>query len=172
MGLIAAGFVAGALVAVSDPDAIRLSWFLPSLGVGVVGVVLVHLGLRRHAQDRSRIEANFQRLDSSLADITKNLRELDAEKDTHDVYALPGKIDELFAEDIDRFVEARESIAHVWGNQAYADIMSHFAAGERYLNRVWSTAADGYIDEAHAYVGRSLEQFDAALKRLEALRSG
>jgi hypothetical protein len=40
------------------------------------------------------------------------------------------------------------------------------------LNRVWSTAADGYIDEAHTYVGRSLEQFDAALKRLEALRSG
>ena len=45
--------------------------------------------------------------------------------------------------------------------------MSKFAAGERYLNRVWSTAADGYIDEAHASLSRSRQQFDEALVAFE-----
>ena len=55
--------------------------------------------------------------------------------------------------------------------RAYADVMSHFAAAERYLNRVWSCAADGYIDEAHTYIGRARVQFLEALQRFEELRS-
>lgn len=69
------------------------------------------------------------------------------------------------------FVEARESIAHACGMQAYAEIMSHFAAGERYLNRVWSCAADGYIDEAHTFVSRSYRQFEEARAKLRALQA-
>ena len=36
---------------------------------------------------------------------------------------------------------------HVFGMQNYADVMSNFAAGERYINRVWSASTDGYVDE-------------------------
>jgi hypothetical protein len=49
--------------------------------------------------------------------------------------------------------------------------MSHFAAGERYLNRVWSASADGYVDEVNAYMVKAEEQFSEAfdqLKKLEA----
>ena len=46
-----------------------------------------------------------------------------------------------------------------------------FAAAERYLNRVWSASTDGYIDEAHTYLGRSREQFDEARKILDRLVS-
>ncbi len=62
------------------------------------------------------------------------------------------RIDELFPGDLNTFVEARETIPHVYGLQAYADVMSHFAAGERYLNRVWSASADGYVDEVRTYL--------------------
>jgi hypothetical protein len=48
--------------------------------------------------------------------------------------------------------------------------MSHYAAGERYLNRVWSAAADGYIDESHTYIGRAQTQFEEANERLKALQ--
>ena len=53
-----------------------------------------------------------------------------------------------------------ESIAIAFGLPLYASVMSHFAAGERYLNRVWSCSVDGYIDEAHAYISRAREQFE------------
>ena len=62
------------------------------------------------------------------------------------------RIDELFPGDLNKFVEARETIPHVYRLQAYADVMSHFAAGERYLNRVWSASADGYVDEVRTYL--------------------
>lgn len=168
--LVAVGFLGGALFAVLDPATVPLAWFVPSVVLGAVGVGLVRFAGHREAHDTSRVEANFKALDVSLGRIAGNVAKLDDEKADMDVYALPERIDELFLEDIAAFVEARESIAHVWGSQAYADVMSPFAAAERYLNRVWSTAADGYVDEAHEYLGRSRAQFADALARLEALR--
>ena len=48
---------------------------------------------------------------------------------------------------------------HVFGMQNYADVMSHFAAGERYINRVWSASTDGYVDEVRTYLERARDQF-------------
>lgn len=167
--LIILGFLAGALIAVLDPAAIRWSWFVPSLAVGIVGVVLVQVAIRRHATDATRLETNTRILNQSLGRLVSNLRALDDEKESVDTYDLPERIDQTFREDIGAFVDARESMVHIWGMQSYADVMSHFAAGERYLNRVWSCAADGYIDEAHTYITRSRAQFAEALAKLEAL---
>ena len=47
--------------------------------------------------------------------------------------------------------------------------MSEFAAGERYLNRVWSASTDGYIDEAHTYLDKARDQFAHANETLQAL---
>jgi hypothetical protein len=167
--LITIGFLGGALVAVLDPAAIRWLWFVPCLVLGAVGVVLVQVAIRAEAMDVTRTSSNFAILTASLGDIVKSLSALDSIKESVDVYELPQRIDSELRGDISSFVDARQSIAHVCGTQAYADVMSHFAAGERYLNRVWSCAADGYIDEAHAYIGRSREQFAEALERLQAV---
>ena len=48
---------------------------------------------------------------------------------------------------------------HVFGLQNYADVMSNFAAGERYINRVWSASTDGYEDEVRHYLQRARDQF-------------
>lgn len=167
--LITVGCLLACLVATTHKDVIPLGMFLGALSLGIAGVVVVQVAIRREAQDTGRIEANFQSLDRSLGAIVVNVRKLDEEKGDIDLYDLPARIDATFPEDINTFVEARESISHVWGKQAYADIMSHFAAAERYLNRVWSTSADGYIDEAHLYLTRSREQFEQAFGRLETL---
>ena len=167
--LITIGSLAGALVAVLDPAAIRWAWFVPCLVVGVIGVTLVQIGMRQHAMDATRLESNTQILGESLQKIVAALAQLDDTKEQVDTYSLPDLIDHTFREDIGHFVDARESIVHIWGMQSYADIMNHFAAGERYLNRVWSCAADGYIDEAHAYISRSRAQFGEALQKFAAL---
>ena len=48
---------------------------------------------------------------------------------------------------------------HLFGLQPYADIMSAFAAGERYINRVWSASTDGYVDEVKMYLTKAHDQF-------------
>jgi hypothetical protein len=40
--------------------------------------------------------------------------------------------------------------------------MSAFAAGERYINRVWSASTDGYVDEVCNYLDRATQQFREA----------
>jgi hypothetical protein len=60
---------------------------------------------------------------------------------------------------------------HLYGLQTYADIMSEFASGERYVNRVWSASADGYGDEASAYLDRARAQFEHAYGQLRAASS-
>lgn len=44
--------------------------------------------------------------------------------------------------------------------------MSEFAAGERYINRVWSTSADGYDEEGEIYLQRAAQQFEDAKRQL------
>lgn len=167
--LIVAGFLAGAYVAVRQVEAVPVAPFLAALAVGAVGVALVRVTLLREARHADRLAADLSTLESALSAITDNARKLDRDKETVDVYDLRHRIDALFPDDLVRFVEARQTLAHRYGLQAYADVMNPFSAGERYLNRVWSTSTDGYLDEAHEYIGRSHEQFEEALAQLRRL---
>jgi len=72
------------------------------------------------------------------------------------------EIDQLLREDLNNFANARESMKHIFGLQSYADVMSAFAAGERYINRVWFASTDGYVDEIHSYLDRATQQFREA----------
>ena len=47
--------------------------------------------------------------------------------------------------------------------------MTRFAAGERYLNRVWSASADGYIDEVNEYLEKAKDQFVDSLDLIRRL---
>ena len=58
-------------------------------------------------------------------------------------------------------------MVHLFGLQTYADIMSSFAAGERYINRVWSASADGYEGEAATYLEKAAQQFADAQRQLQ-----
>ncbi len=63
-------------------------------------------------------------------------------------------------------------MVHLFGLQAYADIMSSFAAGERYINRVWSASADGYDEEAATYLQKAERQFADAQRQLQEATQG
>jgi hypothetical protein len=169
--LVAAGFVAGALAAVVDPSGVPWRLFVPCALAAALGVALVQAAARRTARDVSKIEADFRTLDERLRRIVGDVNALDVEKESIDVYELPERIDQRLPQEILAFVDARASIAHAAGTRVYADVMSHFAAGERHLNRAWSTAADGYVDEAHAALSRSRAEFLEALARFEASRA-
>jgi hypothetical protein len=169
--LVSIGFLGGALASVLDETAVRWTWFVPAVTVGFAGVILVRMGQRRHVRSTERLVSNMRALQESLGRIARNITQLNAEKRAIDPYEIRHRLEELFAEDLSTFITARESIAHSHGLSAYGDVMNSFAAGERYLNRVWCASADGYIDEIHQYLDKATEQFAASLTKVLALPS-
>jgi hypothetical protein len=169
--LISAGFVVGSLVAVqTDTNQIDWLWFVPALTVGVLGVVLARLGHKLQTRDAETLSDNVDQLATSIERIVEKMTRLCGESSGLHPYEVHGRIDELFPPDLNAFVEARLSIAHVYGLPAYADVMNEFAAGERYLNRVWSASVDCYVDDVSEYLQRAQHQFDEARRKLQALR--
>jgi hypothetical protein len=161
--LITLGFLAGSYTTVVQREDVPLEGYLAFLLIGVVGTVIVRRVIHREARSEGAIATNLGTISGSLERVVEKIQTLDGDKDDIDVYELRHHIDREFPEDLDLFVQARESIAHRFGLKAYADVMNPFAAGERNLNRVWSTSTDGYITEAHTYIGKAREQFESAL---------
>jgi len=169
--LVTVGFIAASLASVVDENVVRWLWYIPALGLGVAGVVLIKVEHARQSKTEHHVASRIETVDNSLERIAANINKLDAEKQSIDTYDMRHRIDELFVEDIDNFVDARESIAHRYGLAAYGEVMSTFAAGERYLNRVWSASADGYIDEVHTYLEKAREQFSESLNMIRQLKA-
>ncbi len=167
--LITLGFLGGALASVVSETEMYWGYFGAALVVGVVGIGLVRVGQRQIVEAEGATGAGMQELKTRLDQIVANITHLNAEKTRIEPYALRHRIDELFRDDLGAFMEARESITHVHGLQPYANVMSHMAAGERYLNRVWSASADGYADEALAFLDKTEEQFVEAKAQFDAL---
>lgn len=168
--LVVVGFLAGALVSVVNESTVRWDWFISSAAVGFMGVVLVQMGRRREVRATERLTSNMRAIRDSLRRIAQNMTQLNAEKQSIDPYEVRHRLEELFADDLSTFITARESIAYSYGLAAYADVMSSFAAGERYLNRAWCASADGYVDEIHQYLGEAKEQFASSLDKVLALQ--
>jgi hypothetical protein len=169
--LITGSFLVGSYFSVVDAEQIVWTWVGPALVVGLAGVGLIQLARRGDESSHEAVQAGLQQIEESLARIVENSAQLDRSKEEIDPYEVRHRIDELFMEDLDIFVQSRERIGHRYGLQAYANVMSHFATGERYLNRAWSASTDGYIDEVHAYLARASEQFSEALDLLRAQHS-
>jgi hypothetical protein len=167
--LISLGFLAGAYLSVADPVTVSWTYWGLAVAAGFVGVALVRVEARTHARSDTRAAENIALIEQSLDNLVAKVTALNAEKEHLNPYDVGPIIDERLLDDLDTFVGARETISHLFGLQAYAGVMAHFAGGERYLNRVWSASADGYVDEVNAYLGHALEQFIEAQRKLKAL---
>lgn len=170
--LITAAFLGGSYLSVLHP--LEVSWmpFVVAVLAGFGGVALVRVGSHQEARATDLVESNVAAIERSLTNIVEKVGALNAKKGEIHTYDMHKRLDAELIDDLNAFVEARETISHVYGLQAYADVMSTYAAGERYLNRVWSASADGYIDEVNAYMERALEQFQTTRATMMALHEG
>lgn len=159
---IMASFLAGAFITVLDPTQVNWSWFVPVLILGLAGLYVYRKAHHGEARASHRLSGNLQILDISLENILGNLERLNAASSKLPVYEARFEIDRLLREDLNNFANARESMKHIFGLQNYAEVMSAFAAGERYINRVWSASTDGYVDEVRNYLERATQQFREA----------
>jgi hypothetical protein len=167
--MITISFLVAALAAVLDKDTVLWDLFVRALAVGVAGVVIAYLARHRARTADEKIATNMQAIETALDAIVENITRLNEQKKSINTYDIRHRIDELFLEDLMKFVQARHSIAHVCSLSAYGDVMTCFAAGERYLNRVWSASADGYVDEVNAYLEKAQTQFVDVLEKVRQL---
>jgi methionyl-tRNA synthetase len=165
--LLAAGFLIAAYSTALDTVATNWNLFLPAAIAGIAGVFLIKRHSRGEARSEHVLTANRAELNDSLGNIVSNLERMNEAGASISTDDLRREIDERLREDLRRFADARESMIHLFSLQAYANVMSDFAAGERYVNRVWSASADGYDGEARTYLGKAAAQFRAARQQLE-----
>lgn len=170
--LLTSGFLAGAYFASLDPSVTDWWRFAPAVAVAAIGVAILRVQQKRAATSSEKLSGDREVLLSSMDNIVANLETLRSRRDSLPPFETRFEIDRLFRDDLFRFAEARGALVHLFGLQQYADIMSEFAAGERYLNRVWSASADGYADEVAAYIDKAAGQFSAAREVLHSIDRG
>ena len=162
LALVMAAFLAGAFVSVLDPEQVNWTWMSLCLAAGATGLWMFRSAHHAEARSGERVTGNMEVLGGSLKRILANLESLYGQRDQLPVYEARFEIDSRFREDLNAFADARESMIHVFGMQQYADVMSAFAAGERYINRIWTASTDGYVDEVMTYLERARDQFREA----------
>jgi len=168
--LITIGFLGGALASVTDEEKVEWGYFAGAVALGVAGVAVVRTSEKQVSTSEGKLVANIETVEGALGSIVENMTRLSEERESIGTYDVRHRIDEVFVADLAKFVDARESIGHLYGLSAYGDVMSSFAAGERYLNRVWSASADGYIDEVNSYIDKAREQFVDSLDKIRELK--
>ncbi len=165
--LLAAGFLAGAYATSLDVQNVNWQLFVAAAGAALAGLFIIKREASAHARSDEVLELNRGELRDSIAKLVRDLGEIRADGGSKGT-ALREAIDLKLRNDLRRFADARESMVHLFGLQTYADIMSSFAAGERYINRVWSASADGYDEEASTYLEKAAQQFAHAQEQLLA----
>lgn len=163
--LLVVGFLVGAYATALDVDHVQWPMFVVAAVGAILGIVLVKRAENAHAQSETVLETNRGELKESIDNVVRDLNRM-VEASSHSGEALRAEIDSRLRDDLRRFAEARESMVHLYGLQTYADIMSSFAAGERYINRVWSASVDGYDKEAETYLEKAARQFADAQSQL------
>jgi hypothetical protein len=141
------GFLATAFVAMRQSDQVNWINYVFTGLVGVAGVVLLRRTAGAAARETSLVQTNLATLEKSLSIALGAVRQLIASQEQIFVYDIHGRIDKEVAGEMANFADARESMIHGLGLAEYAEVMDHFARGERFLNRAWSASADGYVDE-------------------------
>lgn len=168
--LVSAGFIWASLVSVTDVLEVNWTWFIISMLVSVAGIFMIRSSEKSKTKNTEALSTNMKTIVENLDHIVTNVKKIRTEINPENPQEVHLKIDELLPDYLEKFVDARKTIGHVYGLSAYADVMNYFATGERYLNRVWSASTDGYIDEITLYMEKCEEQFDSAKETLMKLK--
>lgn len=169
---ISLSFLGGSFLTSLDANLVNWQYFLPLLLLGFIGLAMLKSEHKKAAQCSHKLGDDLKLMDACLDRIVENLQELNSNKTDLPTYQARFEIDRRLREDLNNFAEVRDSMRHIFGLRTYADIMSAFAAGERYVNRVWSASTDGYVDEVKAYLNKAFVQFcEAKIKFTEASKA-
>ncbi|MGE3805902.1 MAG: hypothetical protein AB7K24_14615 [Gemmataceae bacterium] len=134
--------------------------------IGCVGL-LVSAMLMRHISRQelaSRVEVHeTETPEYSL----KQMHEIVVELADAEAARIVDRLGEVQQTHVPAFIEGRARLIDRLGLAAYAELMDRFAAGERQINRAWSAAADGVLEEARACLNQAATLLEATRQLLQ-----
>ncbi|QDV87223.1 hypothetical protein [Stieleria magnilauensis] len=155
------GFLGGSFAAVSQLEVqdnkwatVPWLWYAAAMAVGIVGIVLLRRAKREDHHDHDKTDAEYSVITSSLAELSSAVETL-CQNTQHPPADTLKFIDDRCAEPLADFADSRQALVKRFGMTVYADVMTEFASAERYVNRSWSAAADGYVDEVDTSLRRA-----------------
>ena len=168
--LLWAGFISGAFHTVRAQEVddvnkwetVSWTWYGISIAVGVVGVILLRASSRAAAESSHRVEAEYSVLTQSLTQLLTKVGELLGQIEAMPPSQVVAFIDTELTEPLADFADARNALVQRFGLQAFAEVMTQFASGERFINRAWSASADGYRNEASDSLRRAQQHLENA----------
>ncbi len=135
--------------------------------IGIGGIVCLRLAAKQEHEDVEQTEAEYSVIRASLDRITAVVGEL-CQQSEHKPTQVLQTIDDQCVEGFSEFADSRQALVKRFGMKVYADVMTEFAAAERYVNRSWSAAADGYVEEVASSLKRAKSHLDNAQELLAA----
>ncbi len=161
--IIIIGFCTGTVGAagMSAPPEGAAPWLL---GLGVVGIFVGGiwgrlLGRKAVGEGGDHVE-NREKLCRQLEAIRDIVVDLDEKKAELTRDELTQRIDQMMKNEYFDLTSRHEELMKLLGFAEYARIWEKVATAERLLNRVWSIATDGHLEEA-------LEELPTARRQLE-----
>lgn len=139
------------------------AYFLAGVGLAGAGLVLWHRSTRAKAKELSESVESANDPVALLEGIAEPLEALKTDIETLDTDGITTRIDELLNTYVLPFAEVRQVLIDRLGMDKGAETLVIVAFGERLLNRVWTTAADGHLPEARACFPEAYEAFGEAL---------
>ena len=167
------GFLIAAFVSVINLEQANkwqtIPWtvYIPALAVGFAGIAI---SKKTPAGNGATGDGNsslaYEMVSNQVVELLKLLGE--AKKERHrlpqdTLQWIEGNCTERFA----AFANSRQAIMQRFDLKIYADVMTEFASAERSINRAWSAAADGYIDEINLCIDRSYDHLGQVRDFLE-----
>ena len=172
--LLWVGFLSGSLATVfnlenvEDPWAtIHWPWYIVSAVICVLGIVAIRMSKKSISAESVESAAQFETLPRTIKQLRTKVAELKKLQDQLRPSEIVKFIDDSLMDDLREFVDSRQAIVTHAGLHSFADVMTQFSAGERAINRAWSAAADGYVDE----VAICLDRADTFFERTQQLLS-
>lgn len=101
-----------------------------------------------------------------LRGLVPQLHELSGEFSQLNATQVADRVEHLLEHTVLPFAEGRHKIISWMGMSAGADLLVTAAFGERMLNRAWSAAADGHLEESRNSLTEAVGAFEQAQQQL------
>jgi hypothetical protein len=172
LGLVVASLAAsriddqlGVLALLTDPV------FLAGIGSIVVAIVLNRLSVSSKTKTDPSGKVVFVSAKKNIEEILGSLNTIAQNRDAVPLAQVVQQVDALLKNQVFDIVESRISIIQITGYGPYAEFMSDFAIGERFISRSWSAGVDKYKDESLNYVEKAIPFMKKAGRTLEKISS-
>lgn len=161
MLILALGIIVAVCAAAKRPEAGATfpdTWTAYGLGwiLAAGGVAVWRRGIRHEREHRGATHVSVTNPIDVLRQLRGPLEALKQDAAQLDVGSIETRLDQLTEDFILPFGDAHGRVIHELGVERAAELIISFSACERYLNRAWSAAGDGHLDEAVASVNAAV----------------